>query len=245
MPRQQRYFVPGVAAHIVQRGHNRAACFRRDNDYLLYLLHLRELSERHGCEVHAYCLMTNHVHLFLTPSSTHACISLMRDLGQRYVQYFNRCYGRRGTLWEGRYGSFLAESARYVIACYRYIEANPVDAGMVSDPAAYPWSSYAANTGARMDAMIKPHAEFLALGLDARSRLASYRGLVAEKLDPELVRQIEEAAESGYPLASEAFKTDLKIRLGRKTEPGRPGRKSGSEPDFPQREPMDISEIGL
>jgi putative transposase len=85
MPRQQRYFVPGVGAHIVQRGHNRAACFQRDNDYLLYLLHLRELSERHGCEVHAYCLMTNHVHLLITPSTAHACMALMRDLGQRYV----------------------------------------------------------------------------------------------------------------------------------------------------------------
>ena len=224
MPRQQRYFVPGVTAHIVQRGHNRAACFRRDNDYLLYLLHLRELSERHGCDVHAYCLMTNHVHLLLTPSTPHACISLMRDLGQRYVQHFNRYYGRKGTLWEGRYGSFLVESARYVIACYRYIELNPVDAGMVSDPGAYSWSSYAANTGARVDAMIKSHAEFLALGSDAPSRYSSYRRLIAEKLDPELVRQIEEAADSGYPLASEVFKTDLTARLGRKTEPGRPGR---------------------
>lgn len=233
MPRQQRCFVPGVAAHIVQRGHNRAACFRRDNDYLLYLLHLRELSERHGCEVHAYCLMTNHVHLFLTPSTAQACSSLMRDIGQRYVQHFNRRYGRTGTLWEGRYGSFLAESAHYVIACYRYIELNPVDAGMVNDPAAYPWSSYAANTGTRVDALIKPHAEFLALGTDIRSRHASYRRLVAEKLDPELVRQIEEAADSGYPLASDAFKADLAVRLGIKTEPGKPGRPAKRETEEP------------
>jgi putative transposase len=241
MPRQQRYFVPGVAAHIVQRGHNRAACFRRDNDYLLYLLHLRELSERHGCEVHAYCLMTNHVHLFITPSTAHACMALMRDLGQRYVQHFNRQYGRKGTLWEGRYGSFLAESARYVIALYRYIELNPVDAGMVSDPAAYPWSSYAANIGRRVDALIKPHAEFLALGTDVAGRNASYARLIAEKLDPELVRQIEEAAESGYPLASEAFKTDLAARLGRKTEPGRPGRPEKKTRD----ESPSLPEIGL
>lgn len=241
MPRQQRYFVPGVAAHIVQRGNNRAPCFHRDSDYLVYLLHLRELSERHGCDVHAYCLMTNHVHLFLTPSTPHACSSLMRDLGQRYVQHFNRYYGRKGTLWEGRYGSFLAESARYVIACYRYIEVNPVDAGMVSDPAAYLWSSNAANTGARVDAMIKPHAAFLALGIDARSRHASYRGLVAEKLNPELVRQIEEAAESGYPLASDTFKADLTARLGWKTEPGRPGRPVKKKRD----ESPGLPEIGL
>ncbi|HEU4925135.1 MAG TPA: transposase [Burkholderiales bacterium] len=215
--------------------------FRRDNDYLLYLLHLRELSERHGCDVHAYCLMTNHVHLFLTPASAHACISLMRDLGQRYVQHFNRYYGRRGTLWEGRYGSFLAESARYVIACYRYIELNPVDAGMVADPAAYPWSSYAANTGTRVDSLIKPHAEFLALASEAPERHASYARLIAEKLDPELIRQIDEAANSGYPLASEAFKAHLAARLGQKTEPGRPGRPERTKRD----ELLGLPEIGL
>jgi putative transposase len=242
MPRLQRYFAPGVAAHIVQRGHNRAACFRRDNDYLLYLLHLRELSERHGCDIHAYCLMTNHVHLLLTPSTTHACIALMRDLGQRYVQHFNRSYGRKGTLWEGRYGSFLAESARYVIACYRYIELNPVDAGIVADPAAYSWSSYAANTGTRVDSLIKPHTEFLALASEAPERQASYARLIAEKLDPELIRQVEEAADSGYPLASEAFKTDLAARLGRKMEPGRPGRR----PEKIKRdESPSLPEIGL
>jgi putative transposase len=241
MPRQQRYFVPGVAAHIVQRGHNRAACFRRDNDYLLYLLHLRELSERHGCDVHAYCLMTNHVHLFLTPSTTHACVALMRDLGQRYVQHFNRYYGRRGTLWEGRYGSFLAESARYVIACYRYIELNPVEAGMMADPAAYPWSSYGANTGTRVDSLIKPHAEFLALASDAAERHSSYVRLIAEKLDPKLIRQIEDAIDSGYPLASEAFKAHLEARLGRKTEPGRPGRPEKKKRD----DSPGLPEIGL
>jgi putative transposase len=241
MPRQQRYFVPGVAAHIVQRGHNRAACFRHDNDYLLYLLHLRELSARHGCDLHAYCLMTNHVHLFLTPATAQACVSLMRDLGQRYVQHFNRRYGRSGTLWEGRYGSFLVESARYVIACYRYIELNPVDAGMVSDPAEYPWSSYGVNSGARADAMIKPHAEFLALGNDDPGRYRGYAHLIAEKLEPDLVRQIDEAADNGYPLASEAFKADLAARLGRKTEPGRPGRRGKQEPDQAAGYP----EIGL
>jgi putative transposase len=154
MPRQPRYMAPGVAAHIVQRGHNRAVCFRRDSDYLLYLLHLRELSEKHGCHVHAYCLMTNHVHILLTPATSDACTLLMRDLGQRYVQHFNRRYGRTGTLWEGRFRSFIAETARYVLACYRYIELNPVDAGMVNDPATYPWSSYGANTGTRVDSLL-------------------------------------------------------------------------------------------
>lgn len=223
MPRQLRLLLPGVAAHIRQRGNNRAPCFQRDSDYLLYLLHLRELSERHGCEVHAYCLMTNHVHLLLTPSTSQACTCLMRDLGQRYVQYFNRRYGRTGTLWEGRFRSCMAIGAMYVLACYRYIERNPVQAGMVDRPLAYPWSSHGANSGTRADPLITPHADYLALGSE-KERHASYARLVDEALEPELLRNIRDATNAGYPLASDAFKSALAKRLGRKTEPGRPGR---------------------
>ena len=232
---------PGVAAHIVQRGHNRAACFRRDSDYLLYLLHLRELSEKHGCHVHAYCLMTNHVHILLTPATSDACTLLMRDLGQRYVQHFNRRYGRTGTLWEGRFRSFIAETARYVLACYRYIELNPVDAGMVNDPATYPWSSYGANTGTRVDPLVEAHPEFLALGSEAPGRHASYARLVGTGIEPSLLREIREAEDTGYPLASEVFKADLAARLGLKTEPGRPGRPVKKA----REEPPGLGEIGL
>lgn len=147
MPRQPRLILPEVAVHIIQRGNNRGACFHADSDYLVYLLHLRELSSKFDCSVHAYCLMPNHVHLLLTPGSPDSCTGLMRDLGQRYVQYFNRRHRRSGTLWEGRFRSCVAESARYVLACYRYIELNPVRAGLVSDPRAYPWSSFRANVG--------------------------------------------------------------------------------------------------
>ena len=132
MPRLARFILPGVAVHIVQRGNNRAACFRRDGDYTLYLLHLRELAAALDCAVHAYCLMTNHVHMLITPPSAQACMALMRNLGQRYVQHFNRVYERTGTLWEGRYRSCVVQSAQYVLACYRYIEHNPVRARMAA-----------------------------------------------------------------------------------------------------------------
>ena len=128
MPRLARLVVPDVALHVIQRGHDRKPCFRHDTDHLVYLSNLAELSRRTRCAVHAYCLMTNHVHLLLTPSDERACATLMRNLGQRYVQYFNRRYERSGTLWEGRYRSCLVESAAYVLACYRYIERNPVRA---------------------------------------------------------------------------------------------------------------------
>lgn len=119
MPRPLRVILPEVAVHLTQRGNNRAECFRRDSDYVLYLLHLRELSARYRCAVHAYCLMTNHVHLLLTPSSAEACQALMKHLGQRYAQHFNRTYGRTGALWEGRYHSSVAATGRYVLGCYR------------------------------------------------------------------------------------------------------------------------------
>src|SRR5262245_8472477 len=164
MARRIRLVYPGVALHVIQRGVDRAACFRAEVDYLVYLANLRNLSAKHGCALHAYCLMTNHVHLLVTPSREDSCTATMRDLGQRYVPYFNSRYGRTGTLWEGRFRSCIAESARYVLACYRYIELNPVRARMVTNPAAYFWSSYAANSGACPDPHIAPHPELAALG---------------------------------------------------------------------------------
>jgi REP element-mobilizing transposase RayT len=122
MARRLRYILPDVAVHIVQRGVNRVACFRAEADYLVYLSHLRQLSAKYECAVHAYCLMTNHVHLLLTPGAADSCTRLMRDLGRYYVPYFNRRHERTGTLWEGRFHSCIAESARYVLACYRYID---------------------------------------------------------------------------------------------------------------------------
>jgi putative transposase len=241
MPRQLRLLVGGVATHIVQRGHNRAACFRADSDYLLYLLHLRELAKKHGCEVHAYCLMTNHVHLLITPSTDRACASLMRDLGQRYVQYFNRRYVRSGTLWESRFRSFLVESARYLLACYCYIERNPVEAGMVAQPCDYAWSSHAANSGMRADPAIQPHAEYVALAGDVATRQWVYTRMVNERMESSLKAKIEEAFESGYPLASDGFKADLATRLGVKIEPGRPGRPRKQTAE----EPLGLPEIGL
>jgi putative transposase len=241
MPRQSRFVVAGVAAHITQRGHNGADCFARDSDYLIYLLHLRELGEKHGCAVHAYCLMTNHVHLLLTPSTEKGCANLMRDLGQRYVQYFNRRYGRIGTLWQGRYWANVVESSRYVLGCYQYIERNPVDAHMVRAPQDYRWSSAAANTGQRADGLITAHAEYMALGHDDAARHASYSPMLQEPVEPELVRQIRESRDTGYPLANDAFKTALAARLGRKTEPGRPGRPEKKA----DNEPPGLPEIGL
>ncbi len=228
MPRPLRLIVPGVAVHLIQRGNNRVACFSHDNDYLMYLAHLRQLAEKYECAVHAYCLMTNHVHLLITPNAAGACTGLMRDLGQRYVQYFNRRHERTGTLWEGRFRSCLTESALYVLGCYRYIELNPVRAGMVDHPTGYLWSSYAVNSGMRSDPLITPHPEFLALGALAETRHSAYRALFEQRLEPGLQKAIRDATNGGYPLASEAFKSTVLAPSGGRTGPGEPGRPAKS-----------------
>jgi putative transposase len=224
MPRHSRLVLPGVALHIIQRGNDRQACFRRDGDYLLYLLHLRELASKHGCAVHAYCLMANHVHLLMTPSAEDALSTLMRNLGQRYVQYVNRTYGRTGTLWEGRYRSCIAESARYVLACHRYIELNPVRAGLVGDPGDYLWSSYRANAEDREDRLLTAHPEYLGLGQDCISQRRAYRSLFDGVLEPSLLKRIREATNGGHLLGSETFKSEVMLARGWKLTPGRAGR---------------------
>lgn len=230
MARRPRYILPGVAVHVIQRAINRVACFRVDADYLVYLSHMQELSAKHDCAVHAYCLMTNHVHLLLTPA-TDSCTALMRDIGRRYVPYFNRRNERTGTLWEGRFRSCIVESARYVLACYRYIELNPVRAGMVAHPAAYLWSSYAANSGARHDPAIEPHAEFVALSPKPESRRSAYRSLFVEELETDSVEAIREATSSGYPLVSDAFKNSAIAPLGWKMAREKPGPRLNREAD--------------
>lgn len=178
--------------HVVQRGNDRMACFRQEGDYLVYLALLRESAPKFGCDIHAFCLMTNHVHLLLTPSTDEGCSALIKHVSQRYVRYFNREHSRTGTLWEGRFRSCLTESARYVLACYRYIEMNPVRAGMVAHPAGYPWSSFAINARMRSDTLISPHAEFAA---------------------PLLVA-IRDATNGGYPLVSRSFQLRLADLFG-------------------------------
>jgi putative transposase len=209
--------------HVIQRAINRVACFRSDADYLVYLSHLRQLSAKYDCAVHAYCLMTNHVHLLLSPGTQDSCTALMRDIGRRYVPYFNRRHERTGTLWEGRFRSCIVESARYVLACYRYIELNPVRAGLVGHPADYLWSSHAVNSGTRHDPSIASHVEFEALGADTHARHAAYRALFDEEQHHDSVEAIREATNGGYPLVSDRFKRSAIASLGWRTAREKPG----------------------
>lgn len=174
MPRVARCVIGGLPLHVVQRGINRNPCFLTERDYVVYLSFLAQFSNEFACSVHAYCLMTNHVHLLVTPADSQGCARLMKKLGQCYVQYLNHRLGRSGTLWEGRFRSCMVNSDEYVLACYRYIELNPVRAGMVAGAGEYLWSSYRANAIGERSPFISPHAAFEALGLDEVCRRSAY-----------------------------------------------------------------------
>ena len=223
MPRQARLIVPDVALHVIQRGHNRQACFRHETDDLVYLTTLGELLAKSACALHAYCLMTNHVHMLLTPSTADSCARLMRNLGQRYAQYFNRRYERTGALWEGRFRSCLVDSARYVIACQRYVELNPVRAGMVPFASAYRWSSHNGNAGRVLDKLLTPHREFLALANDDASRHAAYQSMLSEADEPAFLAAIRDATNGGFALVGDALKSSVQADTGRCLERRKPG----------------------
>ena len=224
MPRRARLLVPGVPVHLIQRGNNRSACFYAEDDYRFYLEHLAEQATKHGCALHAYCLMTNHVHLLMTPQHKDSLGQLMKALGQRYVQYVNRTYRRSGTLWEGRFRSFLLQEETYVLACYRYIELNPIRAAMVAHPAEYRWSSYRGNAQGETNALLTPHPLYRSLGSDGAERQANYRELFRCELDPGLIDEIRLATNGNFALGNSLFIDQIEQALGRRAARGKPGR---------------------
>jgi putative transposase len=226
----------GVPVHAVQRGNNRAACFHEDEDRSFYIHQLGRLLGEEGCALHAYCLMTNHVHLLLTPERAASCGRMFKRLGVLHTQYTNRRYGRTGTLWEGRFRSCLVQSEHYLIACQRYIELNPVRAGIVSHPGAYTWSSYRANAEGVQDFLIMPHRDYQCLGRDDNERRQEYRRLFGTHLDTEFLREIRSTTNGGYALGTEAFQQEVAQRIGRRAVRGMPGRPSPA-PSIEEMEP--------
>ena len=200
VPRRPRLIIPNVPVHITQRGVDRCVTFISDDDFALYLWVLRDATVRARCAVHAYALMTNHVHLLLTPADSDAPARLMRALGQRYVRYFNDRYRRTGTLWEGRFRSTIVDTDRYFLACSRYIERNPVRAGIVADPGAYYWSSYRRNACGEDDGIITPHLLYTTLGGDDDARRAAYRGLFATEIPAVVAAEIRTAPRGRHTL---------------------------------------------
>lgn len=224
MPRRPRLSLPGVPMHIVQRGNNRQACFFADEDYILYLDWLREYAQREACRIHAYVLMTNHVHLLLSADRAESPGATMKALGQRYVQYVNRSYRRSGSLWEGRYRSCLVQDDAYLINCMHYIELNPVRAGMVDRPDSYRWSSYRANALGAHDPVVSPHDTYLAFGGTPDERAERYRTQFPQTPDPATISEIRAATNGNYALGNGRFAAEIARALGRRVTPGKPGR---------------------
>jgi len=224
LPRKPRFHLPGVPVHVVQRGHSREPVFFEDSDYSAYLNWLDEGAERYGCAIHAYVLMTNHVHLLTTPKGEQGVTRLMQYIGRRYVPYINHTYGTSGSLWEGRYKASLIEDERYLLTCMRYIELNPVRANMVKSPAHYRWSSYRHNAQAKDDPLVTPHEIYLALGRTRAARANAYRDLFSSALDVEALTDIRDAWQSGTPLGHDRFKAKVERKLRCKVGHARRGR---------------------
>lgn len=224
MPRRARLAIANVAWHIIQRGNNRGACFFSEGDYLCYLRLLAQQSEKHGCAIHSYCLMTNHVHLLLTPEEASGPSRMMKHLGQCFVQHINRTYERSGTLWEGRFKSCLAQNENYALHCYRYIELNPVRANMTSHPGDYRWSSFRHNGGGLENDLITPHPSYLNLGDNASRRQATYRSLVESGVSEDLATSIRSATNGNFVLGSKTFSREIERALNRRASRLRSGR---------------------
>jgi putative transposase len=215
MARMPRIVVPGQALHIIQRGNNRQPVFFRREDYPIYLEALQQAAVSHGCAVHAYVLMTNHVHLLLTPELTEGPSRMMQAVGRAYVHYVNRHYRRTGTLWEGRFKSALINSERYLLTCSRYIELNPVRAEMVNHPGAYRWSSYRCNALGRQNGIITPHPLYEQLGSDAGMQQSVYRGLFAGHIDEADLHSIRKGTETGAVIGNRRFREEVEATIGR------------------------------
>jgi putative transposase len=222
-------YLSGLPYHLVQRGNNREVCFIEPENYQYYLALWKECSIRYGVSVHSYCLMTNHIHFLVTPESSESISRAMSVIGSRYAYYFNKTYKRTGTIWEGRHKSSLIQSDKYFLSCCRYIELNPVVAGMVTKPEEYKWSSYRANAWGKETGLV-PHVEYLKLGANDETRCHAYRELFKDRLPGADVHLIERASEYCSPVGDDRFCQQIEMKYGIKlgqSVRGRPKKDSG------------------
>lgn len=220
MARLPRFVLPGHPQHVIIRGNNREPVFYADEDYHFYLEKLKLACEKHQCDVHAYVLMTNHIHLLITPQTEDGLSKAMQMLGRYYVQYFNTTYQRTGTLWEGRYKATLIDGEAYALSCYRYIELNPVRAqDMVDHPSEYPWSSYRRNALGEADDLVVQHSSYKALGRNDAQRRKAYRALFRARIPQRTLDEIRTATNKAWVLGSEHFKQRINAQLNRPASP--------------------------
>ncbi|WP_299083522.1 transposase [uncultured Paraglaciecola sp.] len=217
MARLPRLNLANIPQHIILRGNNRQICFFDEQDYKVYLAKLKEFSEKLLVAIHAYVLMTNHVHLLATPSDKTGVSRLIQRLGAYYVRYINKKYDRCGTLWQGRYKSTLVDNEGYFLTVSRYIEMNPVRANMVEHPAAYSWSSFHRNALGIPIELITPYEIYQSLGNTDQARQKSYLALFEQQISESTLKEIRESINHGWVLGNDRFKAQIEITTGRQT----------------------------
>ena len=219
MARLPRFDIPDFTQHVIQRGNNREPVFVQDADYQFYLEKSGDACRRYGCELHAYVLMTNHTHLLVSPREQGATGKVMQSLGRYYVQYFNHCYQRTGTLWEGRYKATLIDDEQYLLTCMRYIELNPVRANMVLHPKSYTWSSYHANALGKENPLLISHPLYQGLGKNPEERQSAYRALFKQRIGGQALRALREATNKAWVLGNDRFQARVAALLDRQVAP--------------------------
>jgi putative transposase len=227
MPRLPRLFAPDIPAHITVRGNDCQDIFHCDGDRFVFRSSLQSACARHGVTLHAYVLMSNHVHLLATGAEPSSIAKAIQSIGRQYVWYFNSRYSRTGTLWEGRYRATLVDTDGYFLVCHRYIDLNPVRAGIVSHPAEYPWSSYRHYALAIDDELVTPHATVLELGQTPERRAMAYQRMFTAALDDEVLRRIRHCSRNGWALGGDDFCRRLEQSGTRRTQPLRCGFPKG------------------
>lgn len=225
MARLKRFCPIGIPAHVIQRGNNRGLCFLSDMDKATYIGYLQEASNKYDLDVHAWVLMSNHVHLLLTPNRPDGVSKLMQHIGRHYVRYFNRKYSRTGTLWEGRFRSSLVQIEYYFLVCQRYIELNPVRAGLVRYPGDFHWSSFKSNAIGIESSFLKPHQIYMALGHTKEIRLTAYKNLFSEVISDHQLEIIRFSANKGLVLGSKSFIEMIEVYSGQRARLLKPGPK--------------------
>jgi len=224
MARLPRLFAPDQPQHVIQRGNDRQAMFRDEDDYHRFSAFLGEAARTYNLAIHAYVLMPNHIHILATPAGQDSLPRVMQAVGRHYVRWFNDRHGRTGALWEGRYRSTLIDSERYFLVCSRYIELNPVRAGLAEVPQMWPWSSYAHHAGLARNALITDHPLYWSLGNTPFERQAAYLALFDEALTPYQLRAIRESTNKSWYLGERDAARHLENTATRRAVPRRRGR---------------------
>lgn len=224
MARLPRLVLANHPHYIVQRGHDGQLIFRDDEDYERFLVWLKESAREFKVAVHAYALMPSQLHLLASPSTLDGLAQMMQRIGRYYVPWFNAKYGRSGGLFQGRFKTALIDAGKYFMLCSRYVERHPVRQQLACEPQEYKWSSYAHHAGARSDPVLTDHALYWALGNTPFQREAAYIELSRPQLSGSELAVIDAAVLKGWPLGSDAFKTELEAKAKRQVLPAKRGR---------------------